>query len=553
MKKSNLIMILLLLIAVTLIAACDSEDTRESDRRLYRVLRSEALGLYFDMYPLRVSSMGIHRCDSLLFTYSEEELKETTSRLKRLRSGFKKLSVAGLDEKEYEDSRLIARWVNGELFALENLGDNIGNPILYCWILEETLWGIPSRKAPPEEGELAAYLKRLEMIPMLLEQAERHATNPAKPHIELASALIRGQLERMPELEALIEKRYGAGAELPDRLPRSITGFLGFLDGTMSSQTRGNLLLGSENISRILRYDESMDINIGGTIEAAGKAIIRLETELGRLERSVVVTEQGTDIESDPPALEKILEKIRAGQEGDSFPGNIMIEDTGSSKSADRIPGSMMKSGNLTLHPIGGREVSLIPAGPFRRGPCALRLLAAPDLTGKELLYESLRELALARPLDMLCQGMDTVRAIFPSRIYAEVVRYIEVERLIDLFPSQRPALKAQLLEEKMRALALTVVVLRLHAGSLTKESAEAYLEETVGITAGEAARHVTAATYAPAIAYPGLSILEIEKLRKSATVRSQAVRTDERLRGILMELYFMPIPDIYQQLPNEP
>lgn len=553
MKKSNLIMILLLLIAVTLTAACDSEDTGESDRRLYRVLRSEALGLYFDMYPLRGSSMGIHRCDSLLFTYSEEELEETTSRLKRLRSGFKKLSVAGLDEKEYEDSRLIARWVNGELFALENLDDNIGNPLLFCWILEEALWGIPSRKAPPEEDELAAYLKRLEMIPMLLEQAERHATNPAKPHIELASELIRGQIERMPELEALIERRYGAGAELPDRLPSSITGFLGFLDGTMSSQTRGNLLLGSENISRILRYDESMDINIGGTIEAAEKAIIRLETELVRLERSDVITELEPDLESGLPGLQAALEKIQTGPEGGSFPEIIIIDDAGSSKSADRIPGSMMKSGNLTLHPIDDAIVSLIPAGPFRRGPCALRLLAAPDLTGKELLYESLRELALARPLDMLCQGMDTVRAIFPSRIYAEVVRYLEVERLIDLFPSQRPALKAQLLEEKMRALALTVVVLRLHAGSLTKESAEAYLEETVGITAGEAARHVTAATYAPAIAYPGLSILEIEKLRKSATVRSQAVRTDERLRGILMELYFMPIPDIYQQLPNEP
>ncbi len=546
--------VFLLLLAITLHAACDREENGGKGRGLYRVLRSEALALYFDMYPLRGSRMELHRCDSLLFTYSKDESDNITSRLRRLRSGFKKLSVAGLGEKEYEDSRLITRWVNGELFALGHLEDNRGNPLLYCWIVDEALWGIPSRTAAPSAGELDAYLLRLERIPKLLGQASLMVVNPARPHTELASKLIRRQLANLPELETLLDERYGAEGSLPEGLSRSITGFLGFLEGTLSSQTRGNLILGSENISRIFRYDESIDINIGGTIEEAEKSMRRFKIELERIQASVVIPDRTARPAKGNTGqiLEQVLETVKNNYAGNSFPGNIRIPDRGAAASAVRVRSRLMKSCNLTLHPMRAEVVSLATAGPFHRGPCIHHILAGENHSKTELIYESLRELALARPLEMICQGSDTVRAILPSEIYAGVVRFIEIERLIDLFPAERSALRELLLKEKIRALALTIVVLKLHAGTFTTESAAQYLMETTGLPAGEAKRDVATATYAPTIAYEGLSILELDRLRKRAAARRQAARTEERLRGVLMDRYFMPIPDIYEHLPSE-
>ncbi len=552
--KIRLTAVFLLLLVITLSAACEKDQSEGKDRRLYRVLRSEALTLYFDIYPLRGSRMSLHRCDSLLFTYSKEESENITSRLKRLQSGFKKLSVARLEEKEYEESRLITRWVKGELFALEHLEDNRGNPLLYCWIVDEALWGIPSRTAPPRDGELAAYLQRLDKIPKLLRQASILAVNPARPHTELASKLIRSQLANLPALEIVLDKRYGAEASLPEGLSSSITGFLGFLEGTISSQTRGNLIFGSENISRIFRYDESIAINIGGTIEEAEKGIRRFKTELARIQRNVVIPDRAdqTIKEDERTILERVLETVQENFAESSFPENIRISDRGAVTTTGRGQSRLPKSGNLTLLPMRAEAVSLVMTGPFHQGPCVLHLLADGSLPKTELIYKSLKELTLALPIEMLCRGADTVRAIFPSEIYTGVVQYIGIEKLIDLFPAEKPALIESLLEEKIRALALTIIVLKLHAGTLTTESAALYLADTAGLSADEAARDVTTATYAPMIAYRGISILEIDRLLKRSTVRRAAVRTDERLKGVLMDLYFMPIPDIYSQLPTE-
>jgi hypothetical protein len=196
--------------------------------------------------------------------------------------------------------------------------------------------------------------------------------------------------------------------------------------------------------------------------------------------------------------------------------------------------------------------VTMSSEGPFRRGPCTHRLDLETDRSRPEIIYGILRELALYKPRETLCQSRDTVRAILPSEIYAEVVRYSEIEGLIDLFPAERAALRELLLEEKIRELALAIVVLKLHAGSFTTESAVHYLEETLGLEGEEAASHVTQASYAPTIAYPGIAILELDRLLKRATVRQSNVRADDRLRQTLMDRYFMSIKDIYANLPSE-
>jgi hypothetical protein len=544
----------LLALALALAVACEKDESAGRGRRLYRVLRSEALALYFDMYPLRGSRMGLDRCDSLLFTYSEEESEEIASRLRRLESGFGKMPMSGLTEEEYDDSRLITRWVKGELFAIEHLEDNRDNPLLYCWIVDEALWGITMRNELPREGELAAYLARLEKIPRLLGNASRLVAKPARPHVQLASKLIRKQLADLPALEIFISERYGASIALPEELSHSLAGFLGFLEGTLSTGTRGNLILGSENIARILRYDESIEISTAEAIEEADKAIRRFKTELTRLQRSEVVPDRSLSParEAAGPFLERALETIRESAPDDSFSKGIEISGPAIVARPGGIRGRLEKSLNLTLNPMRSPAAFLASPGPFEPGPCTMRLDVSAGLPRTELLYESLREIALARPLHMLCEGSDTVRTLLRSEIYAEIVRFLELEGLVGLFPAEKTALREALLEDKIQALAMTIAVLRLHAGTLTTESAATYLVETAGLSVREASLEVTTATYAPVVAYPGIALLEIDRMTKRATVRHQTTRPEKTLREALLERYFMPMPDIFARLPAE-
>ena len=153
------------------IIACGKERDEEikASRRIYSSLINEVLDIYDELHPLRSSQLGFHQSDSLLFTFSSEERESFIKRLEKLQQYFKKLAVIHLEEREIVNSTLILHWLKGELFAFKTLQSYRRSPLLYCWMVEEALYGIPSRLEPPYETELAAYEKRLSQIPLLLQ------------------------------------------------------------------------------------------------------------------------------------------------------------------------------------------------------------------------------------------------------------------------------------------------------------------------------------------------------------------------------------------------
>ena len=534
--KRTVSLLLLSALAATLFAAgCGGNRETAGDGAGYRALRSEALGLYLDMHPLRGSRMGSRECDSLLYTYSTEEIRLSNSRLSDLEGNLKTLPTAGLDMRQIEDSRLLLNWIRGERFALSELRYYRFNPLLYHWILEETLWSIPLRIDPPYEGEFEAYEKRRLRIPALLRNAAGNMKDPSRLHIELASQRIRRLLENLPALEGLLGRRYGRGIAMPDSIARSITGFLGFLEGTLSSQTRGNMILGTENISKIFRYGERIELDPSGLIGEAEKEFRRLKTELAALEHNVeaVPDETGTD-------LRQVLERVRELETGTGLAKRSPPEIGLAPRPAPQP--ELTKNVNLGIPIPESKPASLMTTSPLSADPCA-QLLLYDETGSNELLlhYYSLLALSTRASERRLCTEVDSVRTLLGSELYTHIVRFLEVEDLIDAFPDKRYSLRIMLVREKILALARMTVLFEIHAGTMTTETAIDYLMEKVALDLEEATAEVMTATYAPATAHPGIALLYLDRMIKKAAGKRHSTGPEVRVRQALEEHYYLP------------
>jgi hypothetical protein len=546
----------LLLATATLVSPGCDRDRHAGEENIYRGLRSEILELYLDTNPLRASQSGFTDADSLLYVYAREDLETTISRIKRLDERLRRLTISHLDEREIEDTRMLLMWLKGERYGLEKLQYYRYNPLLYCWIVGEALWGIPSRPEPPYEGELSAYEGRISQIPELLGNASAAIDNPPRPYVKLAAQHMRKLLDDLPALEATLENRYARRVALSETITRSMTGFLGFLEGTLSSQTRGYMILGSENISKIFLYDEGVELDPAGMIQEAEARIRRITTEQANVKRSAGGAEdiRRSTIEAGGPALlglvletvedrEKRQSRTRSGMER---PFEVhFVEKTGLSQD---VP----KSANITLPPVIDALRSSVCIRTTLRPPCSQFLLVDEDQSGIGLLYDLLEALSEREPRMMRCLRADTIRTLFGSSLYRHTVRFMEIEDLIDAFPAEKQLLDEILADEEIRALSRTVVVLELHAGIFTPESATEYLMRKVHISREEADAEVARAYYAPEIAYPGIALLTMDRMAKKASSTRGAEPAEERLRTLLIEKYYAPLQLIWGNIQDE-
>ncbi len=526
-KGTALLFLLLALAGSLIIAGCEGERSEEGEG--YRALRSEALALYLELHPLRGSRLGCGATDSMLFTYSADEINASISRLSGLEDDLKTLTSSGLDTRRIEDSRILLGWIRGERYALEELLYYRYNPLLYCWMLEEALWSVPLRSTPPYEGELEAYEQRRLRIPALLGNASINIINPPGPHMELASQRIRRLLDMMPELERTIYERYERRSSLPDSVAGSITGFLGFIEGTLSSQTRANMILGTENIAKIFRYGEMMELDPSGLIQEAEKQIRKLSNELSTLRR-----EEQPGRHRPAPDLGRVLEVI------DELDAGSGLDAGGKTEIGLALAPVMRpeppKNVNLGIPVLDAKPVMLVTASTFSINPCTQSLRHTGEAADELFLYHALEALSTRHETRLLCTEGDSIRTLLGSDLYPHVIRFLEIDDLIEAFTADRLGLKILLTKDKMRALARMAVFFELQAGTMTTEAAVDFLIDAAAISAEEASRDVMAATYAPAAAYEGIALLYIERMIKKSAERRDSTPSRKRVLQILHE-----------------
>jgi hypothetical protein len=585
-------LLLVPLVIICLAEGCGRETTAARSAREYARLCSSAIKLYTDIQPLRSSDLGIVRCDSLLFTFSEDEIRTSVARLKKLESQFSDLPVTNLGPREVAEATVVIYWLRGGIFAFETLRENVSSPLLYCRLAEEALWGIPSRLEPPYEGELDAYRARILRLPELLRNAEAQLASPAEANARCAIERLDSLIGGMTSLADSVGRRYGLRLDPElERVREALVDFRRFaLD--LLPVAHGTLILGTENLSKVFLYDELLDSDPNVLVAEAESQIKRLSAEKASFERraghgaprrpgaeprkerqrargsgaSGGSTGAGNAHPTDEASLERSVEPF--GEANEPLASHIESLAARLWAPQEGKPGTNVKSGEHPIPRYSARVEYLIPSGkspyleieplfarralavivpPFSAPSCRSYLCVSAEASRvgdaelSLLLFGGAPE--VLEPDRIRCERRDTLAVLFSSETYTLGWRYLALLQRARELRVKNLDLYLLILEDRQIRLARTVIVFRLHSGSLTMDEATRYLVETMGLDPDAATREVLAASLSPSVAWPGISMILIEQMLKNTASVLGFSEPDRVLGNLLLEWRDLPLP----------
>jgi hypothetical protein len=538
-------------------AGCGAKKSAPDYEGAYRLAASGAMALRSEIEPLRGSRLGITAADSLLFTYSEGEIREALKRLKRLEAQMSKIPAGSLRERDVDHATVIIGWARGARFAFEDLQSHRSSPLLYCSTAEEALWGIPSRVVSPASGEVEAYRKRIMRIPVLLSNGRTNLRNPADWHVRCAIERLDTIAAGLPGLAALVRQRYGQSLDKEIETVRlAIVDFRAFASGTLLSVSHGRIILGSENLSKIFGYGELINADPNTLVIEAENHMKRLATERAsilkrfELERRNILPRRSAAAAAGIEPFEARIERIRS--------------ELRTAIAEDSTSGTISGAGEPLVHParleyLSQSEAafyfSIPPAGdaaaasvtfPFSAPDCRTYLAvsaAAARMSDDALRFALLRATPrMIEPDRLRCKAADSIAAVFSSATFGEGWRYLALQEFAQNLKRNSPELYLLVLDDWKREFARMVVVLTLHAGTRTSDGAEQYLVENLGIQREEAAREVLTASVSPAIAYPAISMILVEDMLKNVSFVFGYGKPQQELEKTLRQSRDLPL-----------
>jgi len=528
-------------------AGCGDRDLPAESAKVYRSVVGESLKLYTELHPLRSSRLGIPGCDSLLFTFSAREVEYCCGRCDSLLARISALPEAHFGEKEIEDSALIIDWLRGELFAMRKVRAWKTNPLLYCSMIEEALFAVPSRVKAPAAGELRAYEIRLGRLPRLLRNAELNLENPAEIHLGLSLKRIDSIFEKTSGLRETLVRRYGSIPPSFDEAMAGIGRFGDFLRAEQGSATHGSYILGTENISDILLFSEHLDLDLDEFTAEAGQSIRKNMSQAASIDRNPAFGAKYTGA-AEIPGVQAVLDSIGRM----AFSGHITASGKETIVPVVRMQMSAVQrvlcpNPYLSVPAHEPAATLSISATPFDDGPCGTVIVVPPgeeEIDPEGFVYRMMKICAcVSEPYRTLCARDDTLRTVFASELFAYGWEYLLMKDLCQLYPDPPMRLRKKLLEDASRDLAMTATVFGLHSGRFTIDSAVDYLTATLGIDRETAFEKVSIAAASPSAAYPGIAIILIEQMIKDASEARGERQPRARIRELMLEKAALPLP----------
>ncbi len=540
------------LIIIASLAGCGERSAVDISREAFDSIADDAVSFYVSMHPLRASRLGLESADSLLFTFSPTEIEHAMTVMDTLMAAISVLPADDLDDGRIDESILLSDWMKGERFAFTQSRTCLDNPLLYCWMIEEALMGIPARPWPPADGERRAWAARISLLPVLVENASTLLKKPGGIRLEEAARRLEILSGRMPLLAQMAEQRYGEPVAELEPARGAVQRYREIVDGLLEIRTSGRLIMGMEELSRILKYSEHLDFDSAKMIAEAEKITRRLSRQIAPA--GVAVTDPGEEnVEVSVELADSLLGGIEDG---------LSSRRTFGRKKRPRSPVAGYEetwrplrvpvNPYLTLPVIPERKIGWA-FGPGERRDCVptVYVPAGWEFTLDRLVYELLLSSSpMSSPDRKMCGDDSPFRMIFGSETFRYAWEAHNSSNLTGLIPERRMQLNRLHTTERVTALARMILVFRLHSGKYTAEAAREYLREVTPLDGKQIDREVMHATVSPISAFEGIAIMTAESMVKKATVDRTGGKPREKVRKLLLEAAGMPPYLLMQRMP---
>ena len=524
-------------------AGCGKQSTVDISRKTFDAMAGDAVSLYVRIHPLRASRLGLAGADSLLFTFSPTEIEHAMTVIDTLIAAVSSIPADDLDDGRIDESILLRDWMKGECFAFTQSRTCLDNPLLFCWMIEEALMGIPARPWPPTDGERQAWAARISRLPALVDNASTLLNKTGGIHLEEAARRLEILSGRMPRIAQMTEQRYGGPVAELELARGAIQRYSEIIDGLLKIRARGRAIMGMEELSRILQYSEHIDFDPSKMIAEAEKITRRLSRQIAPAGVAVTYPEDENVVVS----AELADSLLRGLEDGLSSKRTFGMKKNPRSPVAGYEetwrPLIVPVNPYLILPIIPEREIwwAFIP-GEHRNCIPTVFVPSGRTYTIDSFIYELLLSSSLMiSPDRKMCRDDSPVRKIFCSGTYRYAWKAHNSNDLTGLVPERRMQLNRINTTERVTALARMILAFRLHSGKYTIEAAREYLREVTPLDAARIETEVMRASVSPVSAFEGIAIMTAESMVKRATVDRTGGKPRERIRKLLLNSAGMP------------
>jgi hypothetical protein len=468
-------------------------------------------------------------------------------------SAFSALPAGDLDQRRIDDSFLINDWLKGEQFAFNQSRTCLDNPLLYCWMIEEALMGIPSRPSPPTKGERRAWVARISLLPALVDNASLLLKKPGGIRLEETNKRLLILEERFPRIALMAQRRYGGPVTELEKVRGAVRRYRETISGLLEIRTSVRLIMGMEELSSILKFSEHLDFDPAMMVDRAEKIAKRLSRQIMPAGAAVAYP-KAEHVDLSMGLADSILGGIEeALSSRRSFGQRKEPRSPVTGYEEKWIPLRLPVNPYLTLPVMPEREIRCLFT-PEGRSACipSVCIPEGRNLDKDRLVYDLLLSSSLmSSPERKICRDGSQIRTIFGVETYRYVWQAHNASDLTGLVPERRMQLGRILTTDRVTALARMIMVFQLHSGKYTAETAREYLRKVTPLDETQIDREVIYAMVSPVSAFQGIAIMTAESMVKRATIDQSGGKPRESIRKLLLEEAGMPPYLLLRRMPD--
>lgn len=235
----------------------------------FATMESTLLDWYYEAYPVRATSLGLHDGDGDLPSHDRAAIQR---RIDDLLEWLRQIEAVPGDLLEADrrlDQRVLEFAVRSELLSLEELRPWANDPRHYTALIADGVASLAGRDYAPVTQRSAAIASRMRQALRLLEAARTNLRSPPRLWTELAIAETRGLIGYLREdlPSALAAQGGGAAgvaalAQPTADLLTALEAHASWLEGDLLPRSTGDYRLGEYLFQRKLLYDEHVNLGV---------------------------------------------------------------------------------------------------------------------------------------------------------------------------------------------------------------------------------------------------------------------------------------------------
>ncbi len=269
MSQSSGIRLPVLLAAVLLVAPAGVMSMERSAKVAYDQFADGFLDWYYAEHPVRATSLGIHRYDGRLSSFTPAAIQRRVDALHGWLGELEEINRDDLEGPAYYDYVLLDRAIRSELLDLEQVRSWKRNPMDYSNYVAWSLASLVDRQFGTLDSRVASLTSRLGQVPLVLASARENLEDVPPLWVELATRSTRGVISFVENdvpkalaaqgLEEVGQERRESLDEAMESALASLKTHLEWLEGPLAESADGDFRLGKALFERKVALEEHVD------------------------------------------------------------------------------------------------------------------------------------------------------------------------------------------------------------------------------------------------------------------------------------------------------